>query len=1216
MNSKSRIAGSTTRIISGLLSFAIWVSSFAPAAASAAPVIGKTGKIGVQAPTTLIIPAITTPVLGDAALVILPGLQTGVLPTLTPTVLPSLNAPAVVTAAAQPKTVSAQVAQVVKQLGKVEGSSAQAHVLNGLYLGGLNAADDNTDGVDASGGAPSRNNNLKQTASLTEVAAAAMDSKSTLATRKAAVQDLAESKQDGAKQALTIVAGANRDGDADDYEVHRAALRALDSVYGELHSLRPISQQHKKEILAELSLDKPEMVLSDYDGTLADTKADISPEMAEAIASVPNAGIEFTLLTDRPAAPRYEGDITIFQSLAPMTPAQKSRLTVLSDIGDKTSIFNKDGSPQLLHEDKSEWSAADLATLAKASKALLARFGPQDFLGNDEVYDVDSFERFLPKNLSAAEIAEAGAITQAALKEGGLTDAHIVARRPFGADEVPYVRVSMRNKSVAAASIRKDARLLERARDIIRFGGGGRTLRFFKKIFSRFPPRPIAARNTIVIGDSFMPETVAPGSDALMAKGAPGAKVFAVGATASPRLDNVFVWPTLAEAASLEILGALGEKPISGVDKKGVAGLFAQRTLAIATFILTTIAFTAIAVPAIGWVGYGVVMATGALAPIAVGPLNGWIVDKLSARNSMMFNQSARVLLDFLPPALVLLGMVNTPMLIIAAIANFWVLSSVMTTEGAYIKRLAGKKYVGPINSLLWMNYLIVQVVLALILGFGAVVGIVGPINAYFIAAGINAFIIMPIVWYTMPNAKPIPKTLLGLEAEIASLKKEDTTRLTTLRKALMERESALGNEVDQLELSIDELTQELQEVSNSDRRAGIETELRVNRENLGESLTELLRSPTRTLTLSQRRVFLHRKIEGRLKQYGVGAGLLAASVLSYFFLWASPIPIALALGYLVLRTDGAKLLWSGRGRDISKRETELVAKIRTLEAANNADSSELNEAKKELERWKKSPRIAMIYIALGALTLGPLQSFAIPRFTEAVTGLPMASPESSLLFGQYLGAMFFGSLIANAAQVRLPEVRVPILGRIAGQRFVQGIVAMLAPIWAYTSLVPGSILAAVSALIAAGVLMRMAATLTNRAWMKILGLGMAGIWLPYLAWGSAFLTPGTAMFLSVLLAGMVYGPAFVSLKTIFEGSLQKSLLGKMIGVQGSLLSTARAIAIGGTAAIYGALNPAFPSFLAALGIFYALIGIAFWISPRFFPSLPKTFLRHDNRRR
>ena len=189
MNSKSRIAGSTTRIISGLLSIAIWVSSFAPAAASAAPVIGRTGTVGVKAPTTLIVANIAAPVLGNGSSVILPGLQTSVLPTLTPAFLPALGASApaaVVTAATKKKaatavpakTVQTQVAQVVKQLNKTEGSSAQAHVLNGLYLGGLNAADDLNDGVDASGTAPSRSSNLKRAATLAEVATIAMDSKS------------------------------------------------------------------------------------------------------------------------------------------------------------------------------------------------------------------------------------------------------------------------------------------------------------------------------------------------------------------------------------------------------------------------------------------------------------------------------------------------------------------------------------------------------------------------------------------------------------------------------------------------------------------------------------------------------------------------------------------------------------------------------------------------------------------------------------------------------------------------------------------------------------------------------------------------------------------------------------------------------------------------------------------------------------------------------
>jgi hypothetical protein len=1267
MRINSRSAKRAARTIAGLLSLAIWISSFGPSAAHAAGSVAGKAAPKAGAPAALRVPALTTPLstsLSNRSAV--PGLSGGALPTLE-TPVPALDthaAPAPVasageraptappaarkTAAARTaqqdaapapapadaieketrpaRTVKGRVAQAVARLAKAGPAGVRARILNGLYLGSPLGAGNGADSGPVDGSRGDRRSSraeLKKRA-LGELVFAATTPKSTLESRKAAVRVLSKIKSEEGRAALETVADSNPEGGAADYEVHRAALRALDENFGILRSLRPISQAHKDEILARFRSDKPEMVLSDYDRTLASTKADISAEMAEALAAVPNAGVEIALLTDRPAAPRYEGDVTIFQSLASMTPVQKRKLSVLSDKGAKTSIFDRNGEPVLIHEETFAWSAADRAILADASKALRERFGDQDFLGNAEVYERDEYERFLPASLTDAEIAEAGRIADAVLAKGGLAGVHIVARRPFGAGEVPYVRISMTDKSAASARIRKDVRRLERARDAARFGGGSRAIRFLETIASRFSKRPVSARNTVLIGDSFMPEAVAPGSDALMAKGSPGATTLAVAGVASPRIDNAFVWPTTGETASLEILNAIGEPTVAEVDKKGVAGLFAQRTIAITTYILTTIAFTAIAVPVIGWVGYGSVMAVGSLAPIAVGPLNGWIVDKLSARNSMALNTAARVVLDFLPPALVLLGMVNTPTLILAAIANFWILSSVMTTEGAYIKRLAGKKYVGPVNSLLWMNYLVVQVVLALILGFGAVVGIVGPVNAYFIAAAINAFVIMPIVWFTMPNQKPIPKSLLAIENEIkridaipeAERTKKDSSRSTALATALGEREAALKNELVQIELAIQELAAERQAAEDPRRLDAIETELRVLLNDRRAIKNELARAVPERLSHSERVAKLRAAVLPWFKRYGVGFALLGASILSYFAVWSSPVPIAVALGYLVSRTDGAKLLWAGRGRDIGKREMALVERIQELEAKEKPNQKELAAAKAELERWKKSPRIAMLYIALGALTLGPLQSFAIPRFTEAVTGLPMASPESTLLFGQYLGALFFGSLIANAAQVRLPEVQVPLFGRVQGQRFLQGLVALLAPIWVYTSLAPGSLLAAAGALAGVATLMALAAKLTNRAWLKFLGLGMAGIWLPYLAWGSAFLSPATAMFLSVVLAGGVYGPAFVSLKTIFEGSLQKSILGKMIGVQGSLLNAARSVAIGGTAALYGALNPAFPAFLAVLGGFYAAIGAAFWLAPRFFPSLPKTLLRPDERRR
>ena len=54
-----------------------------------------------------------------------------------------------------------------------------------------------------------------------------------------------------------------------------------------------------------------------------------------------------------------------------------------------------------------------------------------------------------------------------------------------------------------------------------------------------------------------------------MSEAEPGAMTVAVGGLADPRIPNVFVWPTKGEAASVEILAALGKPaPAEEMDKK------------------------------------------------------------------------------------------------------------------------------------------------------------------------------------------------------------------------------------------------------------------------------------------------------------------------------------------------------------------------------------------------------------------------------------------------------------------------------------------------------------------------------------------------------------------------------------------------------------------------------------------------------------------------
>jgi MFS family permease len=228
-------------------------------------------------------------------------------------------------------------------------------------------------------------------------------------------------------------------------------------------------------------------------------------------------------------------------------------------------------------------------------------------------------------------------------------------------------------------------------------------------------------------------------------------------APAQGKTASVTLAPSRSEAktsASVPAAPAPAAAEADGFNKKAVIALFITRTLSISSFILTSIAFPFVAAPAVGWALYGTLMALGPLAAIATGPLNGSLADKLSARNSMVINVGLRAILTLALPAFTYFGILNFWTLLLSSVANGWVLSSTMTTENAYIRRLAGK-HQATVTALSQVHYVGLQVLLGLIIGIGSFIDGGNPITAFLISALVHGLIITPILWFTMPNDKP-----------------------------------------------------------------------------------------------------------------------------------------------------------------------------------------------------------------------------------------------------------------------------------------------------------------------------------------------------------------------------------------------------------------------------------------------------------------------------
>lgn len=798
---------------------------------------------------------------------------------------------------------------------------------------------------------------------LASLAEGALDKSLTLAERVKVVESIARRKTWAARVTLKTIGAYDPEGSAADYEVKRAALKLL-AEQGVVVSLPPISKAHAEQILQKLSAEKPEAAIFDYDDTLEAEKTPASPETAQALKDLADAGIETMILTAR-------SDASILESLSTLTPAQKAKLTLGAERGARMIVFGKDGQ------------------------------------------------------------------------------ASVVREQPGAAD-----------KSLGVLALRAESSFYARARDVLRFVP--KSLRgWATKLVARLPKKPIPAANMVLVGDHFEgKESI----DGPMIKGAPGALALSVGGFADPRLENVFVWPEKGPAGTRQVMAAMVRKRAGDFNKKAIAGLFAQRTVSITAFIITSIAYPFLAIPIVGAVQYGALMALGPVVAIATGQLNAVIAQRLSARNAMALNAVIRAVLALALPAFAFLGVLNFWTLLIASIANGWVMSSIMTTENIYVKRLSGP-HLGTVTAATWINYYAIQVVLTLFVGIGGFVDKWNLMVPFLISAAAHAFIVMPIIWKTMPNIIPVKSSV---QKAIAPFKE---------------------------------------------------------------------------------------KAAAFLKQWWKEALVFAGGVAMYAA-WGSTLPIAAALVWWIRGTDGFKALWAN-----------------------------------------KALRNGLLFAIAAAFLFFPLQSMTLPLIAKALAG----EAGKAALLGQLIGALFFGQLIANTSQTQLGRVRLPFVGRFPAERLIQTAVLGLAGAWVYLSLAPGSLLAAAAAVGLGAALMAMSARMTERGWMKFLGIGLLFALVPLLAWGNIPL-----LFASLLMIGLFYGPANVAFSAYFFRNIPKDKIESMIGVQGALFNAAITIGFGVMSLVISRLAaPAFPAALGVIGVAFVIVGALAWFAPRFLPGLP-----------
>ena len=279
----------------------------------------------------------------------------------------------------------------------------------------------------------------------------------------------------------------------------------------------------------------------------------------------------------------------------------------------------------------------------------------------------------------------------------------------------------------------------------------------------RLPSRPVAADKVVAVGDYFLGERDADGP---MLKGAPGALGLAVGGTANPDYDNVFVMPARGHATTLEIANAIAAKIVKtpeqihdetkdDMDVKATVGWVASSVVSIVVFVLVSLAHPLIAQQYLGGPGLALVMALGPMISILTGPINGRIANKMTMKNGMALNAVLRAVLLLDMPTFMALHMINFWTLALGAMANGWLLSAIMATEGAYMKSFGGKKNIGTIFAFAQSRYLVIQVAMNSIIVVGTLIdhwNKVFPATAFLIASISHVLVVLPIILFTIPN--------------------------------------------------------------------------------------------------------------------------------------------------------------------------------------------------------------------------------------------------------------------------------------------------------------------------------------------------------------------------------------------------------------------------------------------------------------------------------
>jgi len=553
------------------------------------------------------------------------------------------------------------------------------------------------------------------------------------------------------------------------------------------------------------------------------------------------------------------------------------------------------------------------------------------------------------------------------------------------------------------------------------------------------------------------------------------------------------------------------------------------------------------------------------------------MVKSKGARNAMTINGALRVISLSALPLFHLIGVMNMATLLVGAMAEGFLLSSIMTTEGSFLPALFPAKQLRNINGALFMMFPAVQVVLGLFMRIGHYADLVSPFLVFAVAAAINFFIVMPLVWFMIPNTK-----LVGLADPSANPTPASTPTTTALSRAAAfikkywKEAALLGTAVGVF--------------------AG-----------LTWGLPALAAAGIGGKTLAEAAAYLQ-------LHSSLTAPLPIVGALIYAITRSEPFK-ALRLGHAAKASDEEKALYEQRGR--------LAAEIADLRrggaslSAVNAKEDELAAVQSRLSVYRGRQLKSITLMSLGTLMFYPLYLVATPAIAETLVG----HADKFEMTAQFLGALFFGNMISTVARTVLPNFELPLPGgrklpvntTFCGEGGGGG---HGGPVRGDEGIRRGHCVGLARHRRGGDGpgrgIDRPGKSHQRRGWIKLTGVGFAAVWLPFIVWTwpalIPFLTVKTAVFLSLLAAGVVNGPSFVSLISYLMGNTERSENSTVTGVQGAFFNAGISTGYALLTIASDFLSPAYPAVLAILGLANLAIGAIFWRAPKSLPGLAPAF--------